>query len=108
MSPLQSWPTLPPMMTSGGKPPQMTLQQHNPLSQESVAGEAPLNLTKPKGHTPTGNRNSSFTKHENGSPIQQAQSNPRDSPRNSVPPGLVLPPTFMPFTTFPLQSGEIR
>jgi hypothetical protein len=78
-----------------------------------------LNLSKPKGHSGSGGgadggRNMQQMAKMNGngrersSPISQNQSSGGggDSAQNQVPPGLVLPSTFMPFASFPMSSGN--
>lgn len=77
--------------------------------------DGPLNLSKPKGSS--GSRGSGgggvgrgcdvMMSNGDRSPTLHQNQSSDSSSRNSVPPGLVLPSTFMPFATFPLPSGKL-
>ncbi len=112
LSPLQSWHGLPLMPTSAPRPPQAQQQQASPPA--PAEGDGPLNLSKPKsshGSASSGGSSSgrspvmtSLNGNGTRSPPCPGQAS-MDTSRN-VPPGLVLPPTFMPFATFPMSSGK--
>ena len=108
MSPLQNWPGIQMLQptTAPRAPPVMPQQSSPPVPAEA---DGPLNLSKPKGHGNNyGSRGmmNAYNGNGNRSPSQPAHVNSEPS-RNAVPPGLVLPPTFMPFATFPLPSGKL-
>jgi len=107
MSPLQPWPGL--QLLSPTPRPAVAPQQPSPPA-PPLEGDGPLNLTKPKGHS-SGHKGSGFNKHGGGgtgSPVGSFHHpTPEVAGRNMVPPGLVLPPNFMPFATFPLPQGKI-
>ncbi|CAG7733119.1 unnamed protein product [Allacma fusca] len=103
MSPLQQWPGIQMLPTTAPRAPPVLPQQSSPPVPAEADG--PLNLSKPKGNGMSGrNMISSYNGNGNRSPPQPAHVS-SDPSRSAVPPGLVLPPTFMPFATFPLPSG---
>ncbi|ODN00035.1 Transcription factor Sox-6 [Orchesella cincta] len=102
LSPLQSWHGLPIMPTSAPRAPQAS----PPAPPEA---DGPLNLSKPKGSQGSGGssgRSPVVTNlNGNGTRSPPCPSHASMDAARNVPPGLVLPPTFMPFATFPLSSG---
>lgn len=108
LSPLQSWHGLPLMPTSAPRPPQAQQQASPPAPAE---GDGPLNLSKPKGSGSSGGSSSGRSPvmtslNGNGTRSPPCPGQASLDPSRNVPPGLVLPPTFMPFATFPMSSGK--
>ena len=106
-----SWPGMQmvPSTTTPRAPPAAPQQVSPPVPAEA---DGPLNLTKPKGHSGghsgSGRGSGNYNRNGNngsGSPSHSYHPN-SEGGRNVVPPGLVLPPTFMPFATFPLPSSK--
>lgn len=83
----------------GPPPPQLSPSNSTLTPNNSSEIDGPLNLSKPKGGKGGGGLS-------NGS-NNSSRSSPSNNSAN-VPPGLVLPSTFMPFATFPLPSGKIQ
>lgn len=106
MSTLQGWPGIQMLPTSAGRSGPGMPQQSSP-QRDPTEADGPLNLSKPKGSSSNGRSSmmNAYNGNGNRSPPQPAHIS-SDPSRNAVPPGLVLPPTFMPFATFPLPTGE--
>jgi len=110
------------MPTSGGRGPQQSSGGPSQLSPPVPSDvDGPLNLSKPKGHQ--GGRNNNMMSKMNGNdtrspPMSQnnlgsggGDAGPgrgQQQIQQQVPPGLVLPSTFMPFATFPMSSGKLN
>lgn len=127
---------MPPQATRPQQQPVHNRQEPSPparSSSSSSEADGPLNLSKPKSqHGSRGshhNTNSNYNGHSPRTPPTSGahgrstpNSSASDSSKhqqqvaaaaaaaaaaNAVPPGLVLPPNFMPFATFPLPSGKL-
>ncbi|OXA52908.1 Transcription factor Sox-6 [Folsomia candida] len=107
----KTFPGMPMMPTSAPRQAPYAPQLSPPTPAEA---DGPLNLSKPKGSS--GSRGSGgggvgrgcdvMMSNGDRSPTLHQNQSSDSSSRNSVPPGLVLPSTFMPFATFPLPSGN--